>query len=131
MNNAGYSDKPLIEKLGYQPGERVLVVEGAASFMGYLQEQGVEVSETFPVDWLHAFFTNRTDLDRWARATDFSQVGHGVWVSWPKKSSHVETNLTEQSFRDTLLPLGLVDTKVCAIDEVWSGLKFVARKTID
>lgn len=131
MNNTGYSDKPLIEKLGYAPGDRLLVIEGSAEFMSYLQEQGITVTDAFPVDWLHAFFKDWQELDRWARATDFSQISRGVWVSWPKKSSHVETNLTEQSFRDTLLPLGLVDNKVCAIDETWSGLKFVHRKSID
>lgn len=131
MNNAGYSDKPLVEKLGYVPGDRVLIVEGPTEFMSYLQENGIDVTETFPVDWLHVFFKDWQELDRWARATDFSQVQRGIWVSWPKKSSRVETNLTEQSFRDTLLPLGLVDNKVCAIDETWSGLKFVQRKTID
>ena len=129
MNIAGYSGKSLITKLGYLSGERVLIIDGPTSFTAYLKENSIATIETLPVEWQHVFFTTQTDLERWARATDFSQVSRGVWVSWPKKRSGVQSNITEQSFRDTLLPLSLVDVKVAAIDDTWSGLKFVRRKS--
>ena len=129
MNIAGYSGKSLIAKLGYLSGERVLIIDGPTSFTAYLKENSIATIETLPVEWQHVFFTTQTDLERWARATDFSQVSRGVWVSWPKKRSGVQSNITEQSFRDTLLPLSLVDVKVAAIDDTWSGLKFVRRKS--
>ena len=78
-----------------------------------------------------AFFTARADVTkRWPTLT--GAVGpHGVvWVAWPKKASGVATDLTEDTFRDLLLPTGWVDVKVCAIDDTWSGLKFVLRKEL-
>ena len=75
--------------------------------------------------------TNRTALDAHLTALRYQISPEGqIWVSWPKKAAKVETDITEDTIREIALPLGLVDTKVCAIDEVWSGLKLVIRKEL-
>ena len=82
-----------------------------------------------PIDLAVAFFTTARDVERaWARLTAAAGDEGTVWVAWPKRSSGVATDLTEQTFRDLLLPSGWVDVKVCAIDDTWSGLKFVLRR---
>jgi hypothetical protein len=82
-----------------------------------------------PVDLAVAFFTERADVTkRWPALTKAVGPAGTVWVAWPKRSSRVPTDLTEDTFRELLLATGWVDTKVCAIDETWSGLKFVLRK---
>jgi hypothetical protein len=84
-----------------------------------------------PADLVVAFFTARADLERrWATLTVAAGATGTVWVAWPKKASGVPTDLTEQVFRDVILPTGWVDTKVCAIDATWSGLKFVLRREL-
>jgi hypothetical protein len=80
---------------------------------------------------VHLFTTERTVLERTAPALLPVLVPNGmVWISWPKKSSSVPTDVTEDVLREVLLPMGLVDIKVCAVDEIWSGLKFVIRKEL-
>lgn len=139
----GYSGRALIEKLGYTSEQTVLLIDAPTWFSEYLTASGLTPQSIAldkaaitpfvkpPPNWGHAFFSSLLNLqnfcDRW-NLSQLSQVEKGWWVSWPKKSSGVTTDLTEQSFRDYLLPLGWVDTKVCAIDDTWSGLKFVRRK---
>ena len=84
-----------------------------------------------PLDLVLAFFTRRADVARrWPALTAAVGPEGVVWVAWPKRSSGVATDLTEDAFREDLLPTGWVDVKVCAIDETWSGLKMVLRKEL-
>ena len=126
MAEAGYSGTPLQNKLGYKDGFRV-------AFMGDVPDGfsslfvGLEAGRS-KLDAVHLFVTTRAELEKRAPAAMKSTVDNGMlWVSWPKKASGVPTDLTEQTLRDVLLPTGWVDTKVCAVDETWSGLKFVRR----
>ena len=81
------------------------------------------------IDVIVAFFTRRSELEkRLPKLMDALDVDGGLWISWPKRSSGVETDITEDTLREVGLPLGLVDNKVCAIDETWSGLRLVYRK---
>jgi len=129
MNPAGYSDKSLIEKLGYSPGEKVYLFNAPEDFKNYLEENRVIVSNDLPTHWVHGFFRAKIELAIFLDMKVVEKSQKGVWVSWPKKTSGVQTYLTEQTFRDYLLPLGWVDTKVTAIDDTWSGLKFLRRKS--
>ena len=89
---------------------------------------GFEVTPDLPATHAHLFFASRRELQDFLNEYDINQVEKTVWFSWPKKASGVKTDLTEQSFRDAILPLGWVDTKVAAVDDTWSGLKFLRRK---
>jgi len=131
---AGYSGTPLAKKLGVKSGHRVGVLGAPAGFDAVLAETlpaGVRVRgrATGPLDVVVAFHTRRVELVRRApaliRALD---VDGGLWIAWPKKASGVLTDITEDTVREVFLPLGLVDNKVCAIDDVWSGLRVVWRK---
>ena len=131
---AGYSGKPLIDKLGLQPGMRVLLLNAPRDYAALLEgdTSGVEfLSSTArnPVDAIHSFFLRRSVLEQaLPRLTALLKPGGMLWVSWPKKSSKVPTDITEDLLRAVILPTGLVDTKVCAVDETWSALKFMWRK---
>lgn len=129
---AGYSGTPLPKKLGIRPGHRVAFVHAPADFaqtLGTLPD-GVAVvdDEAGPLD-LAVFFTTRAD----ALPAAFQALGKRVypdgmlWIAWPKKAAKVDTDLTEDVVRATGLREGMVDVKVCAIDAVWSGLRFVYR----
>jgi hypothetical protein len=130
---AGYSGKPVVQKLGIQPGFCIFV-EGAPSAYGDLVGKlpaGVSVAARpkAPLDMVHLFATEAVGLAGKLRGYRAAIVPDGmIWVSWPKRSSGVATDLTDVVVRDIALPLGLVDIKVCAIDEIWSGLKFVIPK---
>jgi len=133
---AGYSGTPLWRKLGYSAGAHWLVdgaPKGYASLLAL--PAGVEVA------WLdrarpgmghvHVFATGRSTLAAKLRAHRAKIAPDGViWVSWPKKSSGVATDVTEDVVRELALPIGLVDIKVCAVDDVWSGLKLMVRKEL-
>jgi len=122
----GYSGTPLPQKLGIKAGHRVVVVGTAPS--GFLPD--VEVRRRLgPADVIVAFFIERSDLERRLPALERSIFpAGGLWVAWPKRASGVATDLTEDVLREVALPRGLVDNKVCAIDETWSGLRLVWRK---
>jgi hypothetical protein len=135
MNSAGYSGTPLAKKLGMKAGMLVVLVNAPAGFVDLLEElpEGVEVSagetSTAPVDILHIFTNSRDDLFRSLDAGRHSIKQDGaIWVSWYKKAAKMPTEITEDVIREAALPLGLVDVKVCAVDEKWSGLKLVIRK---
>ena len=82
-------------------------------------------------DVAHFFETSRLRLDKDLRAAvSRMQQDAAIWISWPKKAAKVETDITEDTIREVALPLGLVDIKVCAVDETWSGLKLVIRKQL-
>jgi hypothetical protein len=129
---AGYSGTPLVQKLGIKPDARVHFAHAPADFATNLGPlpAGVEQvgGRASGLDFAILFITSRAALEtQFAKlAARLTSVGM-LWVAWPKKASGVATDLTENIVRDIGLTAGLVDTKVCAIDAVWSGLKFVYR----
>jgi hypothetical protein len=132
---SGYSDTPLAAKLGFREGHRACYVNppaGFAELVGELPER-VRVGSALdgPLDLVVCFVQERRLLEQRLPALLRAIEPHGMlWVAWPKKASGVETNVTEDVVRAIALPTGLVDTKVCAIDETWSGLKLVVRKEL-
>jgi hypothetical protein len=132
MPTAGYSGRTLVQKLGVPPGVSMVALGAPpdyASLLGRLPPD-VEIRSRLPAsaDFVHQFARRRANLKtafpRLARALSDTGV---LWISWPKKTSGVRTDLDENVVRDLGLEQGLVDVKVCAIDGVWSGLKFVRR----
>jgi hypothetical protein len=130
---AGYSSKSVVQKLGIKPGFCIFV-DGAPSAYGNLVgplPAGVKIttSPEPPLHMVHVFATRAAGLASKLRSYRAAVAPDGmIWVSWPKKSARLATDLTDVVLRDTALPLGLVDIKVCAIDDMWSGLKFVIPK---
>lgn len=135
---AGYSGASLARKLGLAHGQAAALlgvpetIEGIDDFSGFASV--VRVLPERPLrafDYVHLFVTERTVLEA-AAPTLFSVLKPDgmIWISWPKKSSRVPTDITEDVLREILLPTGLVDIKVCAVDGIWSGLKFVIRKEL-
>jgi len=130
---AGYSGRSTVQKLGIKPGFRIFadgLSKGYREIVGDLPTEVVIASRLkAPLDLVHLFATKLAGLQEKLLICRDAIAPEGmIWVSWPKKSSRVATDLSETVIRDTTLPLGLVDIKVCAIDEVWSGLKFVIPK---
>jgi len=131
---AGYSGTPLAKKLGIADGMRLAALnapKGYVSWLTGLPPTAKVVSEVAKdAAAVHLFVTERHKLERaLARLRmTIAQAGF-VWVSWPKKSSGVASDITEDVIREVALPMGFVDVKVCAVTETWSGLKLVIRKT--
>jgi hypothetical protein len=130
--SAGYSTRSLVEKLGIRAGTRIAILgapRGFRSTLGALPN-GVTVtaSPRGTLPFIHFFTAKRALLERRFPALKRALAQDGaLWVSWPKKSSGVATDVTEDVVREVALAGGLVDVKVCAVDEVWSGLKLVRR----
>src|SRR5215831_1166919 len=129
---AGYSGTPLIKKLGIKPDFDVAFVNAPADFAKQLNlPPGVNIKSPLKsrdLDLVVVFVTSQKDLSSaFAQYPNRIKPGGMFWVSWPKKASGVQTDLNENTVRDIGLASGLVDVKVCAVDEVWSGLKFVFR----
>ncbi|MEG3179872.1 hypothetical protein [Sphingomonas sp. LT1P40] len=131
----GYSTTPLADKLGLKPGMRMFVLDmppDVRAGIG-LDALGLELlaAPCAGIDAAHIFVTDRATLDRELGALRqlISPSGF-IWASWPKKASKVPTDITEDVIRAVALPLGLVDVKVCAVDEIWSGLKLMIRKEL-
>jgi hypothetical protein len=130
---SGYSGTPLVQKLGIKPGFRIFVAGAPADYASITGKlpAGVTIAPrlTGAIDMVHLFAAGAAGLgDKLRRYREAIKPDGMVWVSWPKKSSGVPTDLTDVVVRDTALPLGLVDIKVCAVDATWSGLKFVIPK---
>jgi hypothetical protein len=128
----GPSGKSVVQKLGIKPGFRIFV-DGApayADIVGKLPDGVAVLSRaTASLDMVHLFATNVAGLARQlCRHREAIAPDGMIWVSWPKQASGVATDLSDVAVRDTALVLGLVDVKVCAIDQTWSGLKFVIPK---
>jgi hypothetical protein len=132
---AGYSGTPLWKKLGYASGTRALTIGAPAGYGRILAlPSGMEVAWLGGYEkgmgFVHLFAARsaplKAELRRLRKAIAPSGV---VWVSWPKKSSGVATDVTEDTIREVALPMGFVDVKVCAVDETWSGLKLMIRRT--
>ena len=132
---AGYSGTPLVKKLGIKENSRVHLIDAPAklpSLLGPLPA-GVRFDGrlTKDTDLVHVFVTRRRKMeDLLARLRPRVRPDAAVWVSWPKKAAKMETDITEDLIRDTALPLGFVDVKVCAVSEVWSGLKLCIRREL-
>jgi hypothetical protein len=134
---AGYSPNPLIKKLGFKHGSAALLLSvpdtlpDISAFPGFSSIETALAAGPRRFDAVHWFETSR------ARLEDQIHIAAGglkpdamLWMSWPKKASKTPTDITEDALREVILPLGLVDVKVCAVDDVWSGLKFMWRKEL-
>ena len=130
---AGYSGTPLPQKLGIKPKAEVITIHAPAYYRRLLGKLPASVKFSTSVktgaEFVHLFATRRSELTRQLSILrrKISDAGT-IWVSWPKKSAGVETDITEDTIREIALPLGLVDVKVCAVDETWSGLKLMIRR---
>ncbi len=131
---AGYSGTPLPKKLGIQDGHAVALLgapTGFAETLGALPDAVLvrtDLGGKTPLDVVVLFVTRRAALEKkLASVRKRLALAGGFWVAWPKKASGVPTDMTEHVVRDVALPTGLVDNKVCAIDETWSGLRLVVR----
>lgn len=129
---AGYSKRSLAEKLGIKPGLRIALVAAPRGYRRLLDPLPTGVRFTTravgALPMIHCFTTSRADLARRLPALTRALATDGaLWVSWPKGSSGVRTDVTENVVRALALDAGLVDVKVCAVDDVWSGLKLVRR----
>jgi hypothetical protein len=132
---AGYSGTPLAKKLGIKDGQAVALLGAPKGFVDELEGMPDDVTvrsrATGSADVIVSFHTERADLERRVpKLLDVLDVDGGLWIAWPKKASKVPTDITEDTVRKVFLPLGLVDNKVCAIDDVWSGLRVVWRKEL-
>lgn len=133
---AGYSPTPLAKKLGYKPGQMVHLHHAPANYAALLALDDAKAFTWLKepkagVQLIHAFTTELSELGRLLALYRKRLAPDGaVWISWPKKAAKVPTDITEDRIRDACLPLGLVDIKVCAVDETWSGLKLVIRKEL-
>jgi hypothetical protein len=129
---AGYSGTPLVKKLGIKPGLRIALLSGPPGYrktLGPLPER-VNCTEQLgeKLDFIQLFVTSQTELKRRFKEAKRCLAADGsLWISWPKKASGMASDLNEDAVRKIGLELGLVDVKVCAVDETWSGLKFVYR----
>jgi hypothetical protein len=128
----GYSGTPLAKKLGIKPNTSVHLIGAPSSYRALVSPpDGVAFQARLDdkTDLIHAFATKKLELARLLKdVRKRMRSDAAIWVSWPKKAAKVETDITEDTIRDVALPMGLVDVKVCAVDEVWSGLKLVIRK---
>ena len=126
---AGYSGTPLPKKLGIKPGHRVALLGAPDGFELELPEDAtVKRRAGGKADVILSFHIARAELERRLPALRaMMEPAAGLWIAWPKRASKLPTDLTEDVLREIALPTGLVDNKVCAVDEVWSGLRLVIR----
>ncbi|HEV7704935.1 MAG TPA: DUF3052 domain-containing protein [Gemmatimonadaceae bacterium] len=135
MMPAGYSGTPLAKKLGVKDEQRTWRHAMPASVAEEIARDGAEPTllksrRASGIDMAHIFVTRRAELALLLSRLRGQLAQDGMlWVSWPKKSAKVETDITEDTIRKEALPLGFVDVKVCAVDDTWSGLKLVIRKS--
>lgn len=131
---AGYSGTPLAKKLGIKAGSSLFVVAAPDHYdelVAPLPDGVRRVRKIDDADVAHFFVTARARLAKDLRAAlSKMRPDAAIWISWPKKAAKVATDITEDTVREVALPLGLVDIKVCAVDETWSGLKLVIRKQL-
>ena len=130
---AGYSETPLLQKLGIKEGTRMTAVNAPPDFRANLGVLPLAVEWAnrvrAPLDLIVAFHTRRaTLLANWPALIAAAAPDGAVWIAWPKRASGMATDIDDNVLREELLPSGWVDNKVCAIDETWSGLRFVMRK---
>jgi hypothetical protein len=140
LTSAGYSGTPLAQKLGLKNGQRVLFLDLPASLAALATAR--DFAEASQSDWsalksarnfdlIHGFTSSRAVLEKFAKSFIPAITRDGtVWISWPKRASRVPSDIDDNVIREVLLPTGLVDVKVAAVDEIWSGLKLVIRKEL-
>ncbi len=131
----GYSGTPLAKKLGFKPGMHICVLNPPPEYMLLLEPLPNDIhfsrKPTGNTELIHLFTESQSVLKQKLNAfVALIRPDAIIWISWPKKSSKVPTDVTEDTIREAALPLGLVDVKVCAIDAVWSGLKLVIRREL-
>lgn len=128
---AGYSGKPLSQKLGLKPGQRIVLRDAPADYAaltGFDLALAQVLKRAGAFDFAHAFVASRAQLQQALDALEPHLADSGMlWISWPKKAAKIATYLNEDGIRELALPRGLVDVKVCAVDATWSGLKLVRR----
>ena len=136
MADAGYSGTKLAQKLGIKPGAKIYVLSAPKDFKRWLAPipEGISFVATAPkdgADIVHLFVTTLAELDSGLpRARKAMRIDGALWVSWYKKSAKIPTDVTEDRIRERALKTDLVDVKVCAVSDVWSGLKLVVRKAM-
>ncbi|MBI3561818.1 MAG: DUF3052 family protein [Gammaproteobacteria bacterium] len=132
---AGYSGTPLVKKLGIKAGQIIFLANAPDEYLTLVTPipQGTRFTSRLSshTDMVHVFSTTKQHLSKVLHSSlpKLKQDG-AIWVSWPKKSANVPTDITEDTVRELAFPLGLVDIKVCAVDALWSGLKLVIRKEL-
>ena len=131
----GYSTTPLADKLGFKPGMRAFIADMPETVRALinLDSLGLELlaAPGAGIDTAHVFVTERTRLEcELAALRQLIAPSGFIWVSWPKQAAKVETHVTEDGVPEIALALGLIDVKVCAVDETWSGLKLMIRKEL-
>ncbi len=131
----GYSGTPLAKKLGLKAGSNVVLAGAPKDYLDLVAPMpaGVKICtrRSPATDIVHVFSTRRADLERFLISCRSKLKPDAmIWVSWPKRTAKVPTDITEDVIRDVALRLGLVDVKVCAVTDVWSGLKLVVRKEL-
>src|SRR3954471_13680068 len=128
---AGYSGTPLLKKLGIKEENKVKLINAPKNYMELIDSEINKqlVDKIRQADFVHLFVTSKAELKK-----EFTQIiqqakdGLIIWISWHKKSSGIATDVTEDIIREIVLPTGWVDVKVCAVSDIWSGLKIVKRK---
>jgi hypothetical protein len=131
----GYSGTPLAKKLGISAGTRVVTKQAPDNYAQLLAPIAADVlfekTVSHATDIVHVFSDRKASLKSELKALRASiRPDAAVWISWPKRASKVPTDITEDTIRELALPLGFVDIKVCAVSEIWSGLKLVIRKEL-
>jgi hypothetical protein len=135
MASAGYSGTPLPQKLGIKEGHRVAIIGAPHGFALGVLPMGTHLQRNLtgksPLDVLVVFVTRRANMiARIEACRPRMNPAAGLWIAWPKRASGMATDITEDTIREVALPTGLVDNKVCAIDDTWSGLRLVIRKEL-
>ena len=135
MPTAGYSRTPLPQKLGIKEGHSVAVIGAPRGFALGVLPMATRLQRNLagkaPFDVLVVFVTRRADMvARIETCRPRMNPAAGLWIAWPKRASGMATDITEDTVREVALPTGLVDNKVCAIDDTWSGLRLVIRKEL-
>ncbi|MCR9237914.1 MAG: DUF3052 domain-containing protein [Alphaproteobacteria bacterium] len=132
---AGYSKTPLFKKLGLKHDMKAVCLNAPENYLALLGRDAPEQDWLDGLgtacDFVHLFTKSKAELEaRLPACQDAIKATGMIWVSWPKKASKVPTDITEDTIRSICLPSGLVDVKVCAVDDIWSGLKLVIRKEL-
>jgi len=128
---AGYTTTPLIKKLGINEETKILLMNAPKDYMKILESDISKqlVNKTSEADFVHVFVTTKEELKKsFMKLISETKSNLIIWISWYKKSSGIPTDVTEDVIREIVLPTGWVDVKVCAVTDVWSGLKIVKKK---
>jgi hypothetical protein len=125
---SGYSDKSLAKNLGFAASESIFVETTPEWYTTFADENGLELEAGVPATHAHLFCATKDEMTDFLQENYLNDIEKSVWISWPKKASGKQTDLGENEIRAAMLLLGWVDTKVAAIDDTWSGLKFLRHK---